>query len=217
MEYNRLWWHKSKYSTHIFSPGYLREVILEENPYEKLYQEVNNYVITTGSQIYLIGEIEKFNIIRWPPGNEEFYNGQLSQTLQRPYVEFICDNKQAERLCEIKDDNLYVGCLKYVSCKWIYNDVFNKYCDKSECDASDYIAVTGEKFPSIGEIVYYTHIPHGYEEYECDTFERIGVVENAEELSYVFVVYRHWDCTCHPDPTEYMFRTIIDTVKDVEG
>ena len=42
--------------------------------------------------------------------------------------------------------------------------------------------------------------------YECT----VGSLDDYDRLALVFIVYRHWNCDYHLDPTKYMFDRIIN-------
>lgn len=208
-QYNKLWWELSKFSINIFTPFYTKEEILQDNPLKESYEKLNQYVITVDSQTYLKDKLSPCHPTFLEQCKLEELKDIPAQTIQRPYVEIICPISEAKKLCEIYDDNLLVGYVTISDNKWSFNSTFKKYCDVKKK-----LCVTKVYFPSIYEVECTTHVYYGNNDpsyihnniYECT----VGSLDDYDRLALVFIVYRHWNCDYHLDPTKYMFDRIIN-------
>ena len=211
MEYNKLWWDQSKCSINVFTPYYTKDMIIKENPYNDFYKKLNQYVMCVSSQMYLKTELSPWH---FPHFVFKRLEGVLFQTVQRPYVKIICKSKDAEKLCEIDDDNLLIGHITESENKWKFNSTYKKYCDP--CDE---LWVTKRFFPSVYDVDNVTHVYYGTSNYAVDVDDymikcNMYHVDDYDDLAYVFVVYRHWDNNVDLDPMEYMFGRVIECLKN---
>lgn len=208
MEYNKLWWNESKCSINVFTPYYTKEMIIKENPYSDFYKRLNQHTVTTNSQIYLKEELSTCHPSFLKQRKIKELKGVLALTVQRPYMDMICSSKDAEKLCEIDDDNLLIGFGSARDNKWYFNSTFRRYCDVSEK-----LCVTKVIFPFVGKVENTTHVYYGSDDasgvYDYISSNKMGNLVDYDDLTTVFVVYRHWDNDVHLDPMEYMFRKVV--------